>query len=89
MVLTAPTTSELRIKLAIRVLRAISVDHRLPDAADMHALNSLSLDSGAVSLDEIACQVIIDEAQRMRIAAEQNASATIADCATQALLDCA
>lgn len=55
----------------------------------MHALNSLPGVAGALSLDEIACQVIIDEAQRMRLAAEQSASTAMAECATQALLDCA
>jgi hypothetical protein len=88
-VLTVPLTPELRIKLALRILRAISVDHRLPDAGDVRALQSLPGARSGMSLDELACQVIVEEAQRMRIAAEQSASDAIARCATEALLDCA
>jgi hypothetical protein len=83
------TCSESRIKLALRVLKAISVDCRFPDRADSDALRSLAGSGRGRALDEVACEVIVREVRRMRALAELRATGALDDGQARALEDCA
>ena len=82
------TDSEARIKMALRVLNAIAVERRFPDHSDSDALRSVAGVPPEMGLDEIACEVIVREVQRMRLMAERNVREALTS-PDMALKDCA
>jgi hypothetical protein len=81
--------SEARVKLALRVLDAMAVQFRFPDGADSEALRSIPGFPPGMALDEIACEVIVQEVRRMRQVAQMEAREALHSGGVMALEDCA